>query len=63
MVVRVVVRERREGAGEEKVLEAPRVVLGPMVVVVPSPEEAAWDGAATERAASRSVDTVAAVEV
>jgi hypothetical protein len=43
-VVRVVVRERRDGAGEEKVLSAPLLMLGPpMVGVVPSADDAAWD--------------------
>lgn len=63
-VVRVVVKERRDGAGEEKVLSAPLLMLGPpMVGVVPSADDAACDCAATERAASRSVDTVGAFDL
>lgn len=65
-VVRVVVKERSDGAGEEKVLSAPLLMLmlgPPMVGVVPSADDAACDCAARERAASRSVDTVGAFDL
>jgi hypothetical protein len=41
-VVRVVVRDRKEGAGDENVLSAPRVVLCPQPTVfdVPAPDDA-----------------------
>jgi hypothetical protein len=61
-VVRVVVKDLKEGAGDEKVLSAPLLVLGPIVVVVPSPEDAACDCAATERALSASVESVGAID-
>lgn len=63
MVVRVVVKDRTEGAGEEKVLSFPRPELTPhpTVALVPSPEDAACDCAASECATS--VDIVAAVDL
>lgn len=60
IVVRVVVRERSEGDGEEKVLPLSRVVLGPPVAAVHAAEEFAWNW---ERPVSRSVLTVGALEV
>lgn len=49
MVVRVVVRERTDGAGDEKVLSPPRRdSMPPMVRLVPATDEAPWDGAAME---------------
>jgi hypothetical protein len=68
IVVRVVVSDRRDGAGEEKVLSAPLPVLGPpptvpAVPAVPAPEEGApWDCAASECATSCSVETVGAID-
>jgi hypothetical protein len=64
MVVRVVVKERIDGAGDENVLSAPLPVLGPppTVAAVPAPEEAPCDWAASERA-MRSVDTVGATDL
>lgn len=63
-VVRVVVNERNDGAGDEKVLSPSLIMLGPpMVGVVPSAEDAACDCAATDRAAFRSVDTVGALDL
>ena len=58
MVVSVVVKERTEGAGEEKVLSAPRPA--PAVPVVASPEDGACEPAASEWALS---DIVAAVDL
>ena len=46
IVVRVVVRERTEGAGDEKVLSPPR---RPAVRLVPAREGAPWEGARMER--------------
>lgn len=65
IVVRVVVNERREGAGDENVLSAPRPELTPhpTVAFVPCPEDAACEGAASECAPSGSVETVAAVDL
>lgn len=64
MVVRVVVKDRSDGAGEENVLSAPLpTVLGPTVPAVPAPEEAAWDCAASECATSCSVETVWATDL
>jgi uncharacterized membrane protein YhdT len=64
IVVRVVVKDLTEGAGEEKVLSAPRVeFIPPAVAVVASPEEGACEGAASERAVSGSVDIVGAVDL
>lgn len=41
IVVRVVVNDRTDGAGEEKVLSTPRPTLTPTVPVVPWAEEGA----------------------
>lgn len=63
IVVRVVVRERTEGAGDENVLSAPcPVVLSPhpFVAFVACPDEGACEAAASECAA---VDTVAAIDL
>lgn len=61
--MRVVVKDRSDGAGEEKVLSAPLRVLGPPIVAaVPSAEDAACDCAATERVPC-SVDTVGAFDL
>jgi hypothetical protein len=59
MVVRVVVSDRRDGAGEENVLPAPLPVLGPPPTVadVPPPDEAPC-----ECPASTSVDIVGATD-
>jgi hypothetical protein len=59
IVVRVVVNDRRDGAGDENVLSAPLPVLGtpPTVADVPAPDEAPWDCAA-----SASVDIVGATD-
>ena len=56
MVVKVVVRDRMEGAGEEKVLFSPPSVFAavPLVSVL--------DCAASERAVSPVVDRVGAVD-
>jgi hypothetical protein len=54
IVVRVVVRDPMEGAGEENVLSTPRAA--PTVPVVPSPDDGAWECAA-------SVDIVAAIDL
>jgi hypothetical protein len=61
-VVRVVVSDRTEGAGEENVLSLPRPELTPhpTVAFVASPDEGACEGAASECAWSCSVDMVAA---
>lgn len=61
IVVRVVVRDRTDGAGDEKVLSAPRPVLPPTVAFVAPPEDVVWEGAASEWATS--VDIVAAVDL
>jgi hypothetical protein len=63
IVVRVVVKDRTEGAGEENVLSFPRAELTPhpTVAVVPSPDDAACDCAASECATS--VDIVAAIDL
>jgi hypothetical protein len=62
--VRVVVKDRTEGAGDENVLSAPRVeLIPPIVAFVASPEDGACDGAASERAVSGSVDIVGAVDL
>ena len=48
MVVRVVVSDRTDGAGDENVLSAPRPELTPpSTVVFPPPDEAPCDGAAS----------------
>ncbi len=47
IVVRVVVRDCTDGAGEENVLSAPRAA--PTVPVVPSPDDGAWECAASVR--------------
>jgi hypothetical protein len=52
IVVRVVVRDRTEGAGEEKVLSPPRRPVTVRVVV--ASEDSPYDGA--------TVDTVGAIE-
>ena len=64
-MVRVVVRDRTEGAGEEKVLSPPlRDSKPPFAVrLVPATEEATCDGAFIEWPASWSVDTVGAMEM
>ena len=54
IVVRVVVRDCTDGAGEENVLSAPRAA--PTVPVVPSPDDGAWECAA-------SVHIVAAIDL
>ena len=63
IVVKVVVSDLTDGAGEENVLSAPRPELTPQpaVAVVPSPDEAACEGAASECATS--VDIVAAIDL
>jgi hypothetical protein len=65
IVVRVVARDRSDGAGDEKVLSAPRPVLGPppTVPAVPAPDEAPCDCAASECAKSGSVDDVGATDL
>jgi hypothetical protein len=64
MVVRVVVRDRSDGAGDEKVLSAPLPVLGPPLTVadVLAPDDATCDCAASEWATSASVDIVGATD-
>jgi hypothetical protein len=62
-VVRVVVSERTDGAGEENVLSLPRPELTPTVAFVASPDEGACEGAASECAWSCSVDMVAASDL
>jgi hypothetical protein len=60
MVVRVVVIDRTDGAGEENVLSAPRPEAPyPIVAFVPSPEDGACDGATPPA----SVDIVAAIDL
>lgn len=61
--MRVVVKDRTDGAGEENVLSFPRPELTPhpTVVFVPLPDDAAWDCAASECATS--VDIVAAIDL
>lgn len=64
MVVKVVVKERTEGAGDENVLSGPCPVLcTPAVADVPAPDEAPCDCAASEWARSGSVDTVGAIDL
>ena len=65
MVVRVVVRERTEGAGEEKVLSPPLRDSTPPVAVrlVPVTDDVPWEGAVTDRDVSWSVETVGAMDV
>jgi hypothetical protein len=60
IVVRVVVKDRTDGAGDEKVLSAPRPVLTPPPTVadVPAADDAPLEGAASECATS--VDIVGA---
>lgn len=64
MVVRVVVSDRSEGAGEENVLSAPLPELTPhpTVAFVPCPDDGACEGAASE-CAPCSVDIVGAVDL
>lgn len=63
IVVRVVVNDLTDGAGEENVLPAPFPVLVayPAVAVVASPDDGACEVAASERATS--VDTVAVTDL
>lgn len=65
IVVSVVVRERTEGAGEEKVLSAPLRDSSPPLAVrlVPATDDAPWDGAVIDRAISWSVETVGAADL
>lgn len=64
MVVRVVVSDRTDGAGDENVLSAPRPEMPhPTVAFVPSPEDGACEGAASECATSGSVETVGAIDL
>jgi len=64
MVVRVVVRERTDGAGDENVLSAPLPELTPpTVALVAPPDDAAWEGAASECATSGSVEFVCAIDL
>lgn len=64
IVVRVVVKDRSDGAGDEKVLSAPLLVLGPPLTVadVLTPEDAPCECAASECAISASVDIVGATD-
>lgn len=64
IVVRVVVKDRSDGAGEEKVLSAPLPVLGPPLTVadVLTPDDAPCDCATSECATSASVDMVGATD-
>jgi hypothetical protein len=64
IVVRVVVRERTDGAGDEKVLSPPRRDSTPpfAVLLVPAREDAPCEAAATDRDVSCSVDMVGAVD-
>lgn len=52
IVVKVVVRERTEGAGDENVLSTPLPLLAPIVCAVCWPEDGACEGAASEWATS-----------
>lgn len=63
MVVKVVVSDRTDGAGLEKVLSPPRLDSRPppMVRLVPVTELAPWLGAVMDRAVSLSVETVPAM--
>lgn len=63
IVVKVVVKERTEGAGLEKVLSPPRrdSTPPPRVRLVPVKELAPWLGAVIDRAVSLSVETVPAM--
>lgn len=65
IVVSVVVRERTDGAGEEKVLSPPlRESKPPFAVrLVPVTDDAMCDGAFMERPPSWSVDTVGAMDI
>jgi len=65
IVVRVVVSDRTEGAGEENVLSFPRPELTPppTVALVASPDDGACEGAASECGWSCSVDMVAASDL
>ena len=64
IVVRVVVKDRTDGAGEENVLSAPRVeLMPPAVAFVACPDEGVCEGATSERAVSGSVDIVGAVDL
>lgn len=64
MVVRVVVNERTEGAGDEKVLSPPFLESSPPLAVrlVPATDEAMCEGALIDNEASCSVETVGAVD-
>lgn len=64
IVVKVVVSDRTEGAGEENVLSAPLAELTPQPIVlfVASPDDGACDGAASDADLSGSVDDVAATD-
>lgn len=53
-------RERTDGAGEEKQLSPPRRPLA--VRLVPVTDDAPCEGAVIEREVSRSVDTVGAID-
>lgn len=63
IVVRVVVKDRTDGAGDENVLSGPRPELSPPPIVadVPAADEAACEGAASECAIS--VDMVGASDL
>lgn len=62
IVVKVVVKDRTDGAGLENVLSPPLLesTPPPMVRLVPATELALWLGAISEREASWSVKTVPA---
>ena len=63
-MVSVVVKDRKDGAGEENILSAPLLVLGPpAVAVVPVADVVKCDCAASEFAASGSVDNVGATDL
>ena len=65
MVVRVVARDRTDGAGDEKVLSPPlRDSRPPLAVrLVPAIDDAPCEGAMTEWWASWSVETVGAIDL
>ena len=60
IVVKVVVRDRTEGAGDENVLSPPFLPFA--VLLVPATEDAKCEGAWIDGVASCSVDTVWAAE-
>lgn len=64
MVVRVVVSERTEGAGDEKVLSPPlrESIPQPAVRLVPASDDAPCEGAVIEREVSWSVEMVGAMD-